>query len=74
MEQQVPLEDYSVSNRGLHAGLIGTLTQIMVCIAEFEAIGIHFLLRQCSPQLYSFSLRCCFHVIVLYAPFVFRPS
>ncbi|MCY7374360.1 MAG: LLM class flavin-dependent oxidoreductase [Pyrinomonadaceae bacterium] len=51
LEQQVSLEDYSVSNRGLRSGLIGTPDQIAERVAEFEAVGINLLLLQCSPQL-----------------------
>jgi FMNH2-dependent dimethyl sulfone monooxygenase len=50
LEQRVSLEDYSVSNRGLRSGLIGTPSQVKARIAEFEAIGVDFLLLQCSPQ------------------------
>src|ERR1043166_8082665 len=51
LEQQVSLEDYSVSNRGLRSGLIGTAEQVGERIAEFEAAGVDLLLLQCSPQL-----------------------
>ncbi len=51
LEQQVSLEDYSVSNRGLRSGLIGTPAQVRERVAEFEAVGVDFLLLQCSPQL-----------------------
>ncbi len=51
LEQQVSLEDYSVSNRGLRSGLIGTPAQVKGRVGEFEAIGVQFLLLQCSPQL-----------------------
>ncbi len=51
LEQRVSLEDYSVSNRGLRSGLVGTPSQVREHIAEFEAIGVDFLLLQCSPQL-----------------------
>ena len=51
LEQQVSLEDYSVSNRGLRSGLVGTPTQVQNRIGEFEAVGVNFLLLQCSPQL-----------------------
>ena len=51
LEQQVSLEDYSVSNRGLRSGLVGTPTQVKAQIAAFEAQGVDFLLLQCSPQL-----------------------
>ena len=51
LEQQVSLEDYSVSNRGLRSGLIGTPEQIATRVAEFEDAGVDLLLLQCSPQL-----------------------
>jgi FMNH2-dependent dimethyl sulfone monooxygenase len=51
LDQKVSLEDYSVSNRGLRTGLIGTPYQVQDRIAEFEKIGIDFFLLQCSPQL-----------------------
>ena len=50
LEQQVSLEDYSVSNRGLRAGLIGTAEQIAERIGEFERAGVDLLLLQFSPQ------------------------
>jgi FMNH2-dependent dimethyl sulfone monooxygenase len=51
MEQQVSLEDYSVSNRGLRSGLVGTPEQVAARVAEFEDAGVGLLLLQCSPQL-----------------------
>lgn len=51
LEQQVSLEDYSVSNRGLRSGLTGTPDQVAERVAEFEAVGVNLLLLQCSPQL-----------------------
>jgi FMNH2-dependent dimethyl sulfone monooxygenase len=51
LEQRVSLEDYSVSNRGLRSGLIGTAEQVATRVAEFEAAGVDLLLLQCSPQL-----------------------
>ena len=50
LEQQVSLEDYSVSNRGLRAGLVGTPEQVAERVREFEAVGVDLLLLQCSPQ------------------------
>jgi FMNH2-dependent dimethyl sulfone monooxygenase len=50
LEQRVSLEDYSVSNRGLRAGLIGTPEQIAARIGEFERAGVDLLLLQFSPQ------------------------
>lgn len=51
LEQRVSLEDYSVSNRGLRAGLIGTPQQVIDRVAAFEAVGVNLLLLQCSPQI-----------------------
>ena len=51
LEKQVSLEDYSVSNRGLRSGLTGTPDQVAERVAAFEAVGVDFLLLQCSPQL-----------------------
>jgi dimethylsulfone monooxygenase len=45
------LEDYSVSNRGLRSGLVGTPEQVAERIAEFEDAGAGLLLLQFSPQL-----------------------
>jgi FMNH2-dependent dimethyl sulfone monooxygenase len=51
LEQQVTLEDYSVSNRGLRAGLVGTPEQVADRVRGFAAAGVDLLLLQCSPQL-----------------------
>lgn len=51
LEQQVSLQDYSVSNRGLRAGLVGTAEQVAERIIELEQVGVSLLLLQCSPQL-----------------------
>ena len=51
LEQRVSLEDYSVSNRGLRAGLIGTPEQVAEQLRSFEAVGVDLLLLQCSAQL-----------------------
>ncbi|HEV8356479.1 MAG TPA: LLM class flavin-dependent oxidoreductase [Gemmatimonadales bacterium] len=51
LEQRVSLEDYSVSNRGLKAGLVGTPEQIAERVREFEQAGADLLLLQMSPQL-----------------------
>jgi len=50
LEQRVSLEDYSVSNRGLRAGLVGTPEQVAERVLEFERAGVSLLLIQCSPQ------------------------
>ena len=51
LEQRVSLEDYSVSNRGLRSGMIGTPQRVIDRVAEFAAVGVDLLLLQCSPQL-----------------------
>jgi FMNH2-dependent dimethyl sulfone monooxygenase len=51
LEQRVSLEDYSVSNRGLRSGLVGTPEQVAERVAEFERAGANLLLLQFSPQL-----------------------
>jgi FMNH2-dependent dimethyl sulfone monooxygenase len=51
LEQRLALEDYSVSNRGLRSGLVGTPEQIAERIREFERAGAELLLLQFSPQL-----------------------
>ena len=51
LEQRVSLEDYSVSNRGLRSGLVGTPEHVQDRVQAFEAAGVDLLLLQCSPQL-----------------------
>jgi len=51
LEQRVSLEDYSVSNRGLKAGLVGTPEQVAAQVRAFERVGVDLLLLQFSPQL-----------------------
>ena len=50
LDQQVSLEDYSVSNRGLRAGLVGTPQMVIDQIGKFQDMGVDLLLLQCSPQ------------------------
>ena len=50
LEQRVSLEEYSVSNRGLRSGLVGTAQQVADRIGEFERAGVDLLLLQFSPQ------------------------
>jgi dimethylsulfone monooxygenase len=50
LESQVSLEEYSVSNRGLRSGLIGTPDQIMDRIKAYADAGVDLLLLQFSPQ------------------------
>jgi dimethylsulfone monooxygenase len=51
LEQRVSLEDYSVSNRGLRSGLVGTPEQVAERLSEFEKAGVDVVLLQFSPQL-----------------------
>src|SRR5207253_3969611 len=51
LEQRVSLEDYSVSNRGLRSGLVGTPEQVAQRLAQFEVAGVDLVLLQFSPQL-----------------------
>jgi dimethylsulfone monooxygenase len=51
LEQRVTLEEYSVSNRGLRSGLVGTAEQVGERVAAFEKAGADLLLLQFSPQL-----------------------
>ena len=51
LEQKVSLEDYSVSNRGLRSGFIGTPEAVKQRVADFEAVGCDLVLLQSSPQL-----------------------
>lgn len=51
LEQQVQLQDYSVSNRGLRPNLVGTPEQIAKKVLEYEEAGVDLLLLQSSPQL-----------------------
>jgi FMNH2-dependent dimethyl sulfone monooxygenase len=50
LEQRVSLEDYSVSNRGLRSGLVGTAQQVADRVGKFEETGVDLFLLQFSPQ------------------------
>ena len=50
LESHVSLEEYSVSNRGLRAGFVGTPEQIAERIRAYEQAGVDLLLLQFSPQ------------------------
>lgn len=50
LERRVSLEDYSVSNRGLRSGLVGTPEQVRAQVEAFADAGVDLLLLQCSPQ------------------------
>ena len=51
LERELKIKEYSVSNRGLRPGLVGTPDQVRARVAEFEAAGLDLLLLQMSPQL-----------------------
>lgn len=51
LEQKISLEDYSVSNRGLRSGFVGTPEQVKERLEEFTAVGVDLVLLQSSPQL-----------------------
>src|ERR1700727_1976887 len=50
LESRVSLEEYSVSNRGLRAGLVGTPEQIIDRLRAYEEAGVGLMLLQFSPQ------------------------
>jgi FMNH2-dependent dimethyl sulfone monooxygenase len=51
LEQELQVQDYSVSNRGLKSGLVGTPEQLVERLRAFEAAGVDLVLLQFSPQL-----------------------
>jgi dimethylsulfone monooxygenase len=51
LEQQMSIQEYSVSNRGLRSGLVGTPVELQEQIGRFEEAGVDLLLLQFSPQL-----------------------
>ena len=50
LERELKLHEYSVSNRGLRPGLVGTPEQLRERIEEYQAAGLDLLLLQMSPQ------------------------
>jgi FMNH2-dependent dimethyl sulfone monooxygenase len=50
LEREFQIREYSVSNRGLRAGLVGTKAQVSARIADYAAAGVDLLLLQMSPQ------------------------
>lgn len=51
LDQKISLENYSVSNRGLQTGLVGTPEQVAQRLGELQDAGIDLVLLQMSPQL-----------------------
>ena len=50
LETEVSLRDYSVSNRGLRSGFVGTPEQVSERLEEFAHVGCDLVLLQSSPQ------------------------
>ena len=50
LESRISVEEYSVSNRGLRSGLIGTPDQIVDRLRAYEQAGVGLMLLQFSPQ------------------------
>jgi dimethylsulfone monooxygenase len=50
LDTTLAIQEYSVSNRGLRSGLVGTPEAVRERVAAFEAVGVDLLLLQCSPQ------------------------
>ncbi len=50
LERELKIREYSVSNRGLRPGLVGTPEHVTARVAEFAAAGLDLLLLQMSPQ------------------------
>ena len=50
LERELKIREYSVSNRGLRPGFVGTPEVVRERIEAFEAAGLDLLLLQMSPQ------------------------
>ncbi len=50
LEREISLRDYSVSNRGLRPGLVGTPETVAARVREFVDAGVDLFLLQCSPM------------------------
>ncbi len=50
LESRVSAQEYSVSNRGLRSGLIGTPDQIIDRLLAYQQAGVGLMLLQFSPQ------------------------
>jgi FMNH2-dependent dimethyl sulfone monooxygenase len=50
LERELKIREYSVSNRGLRPGFVGTPETVRDRIEAFEAAGLDLLLLQMSPQ------------------------
>jgi FMNH2-dependent dimethyl sulfone monooxygenase len=50
LQTEISLKDYSVSNRGLRCGFVGTPEHVSERMAEFAEVGVDLVLLQSSPQ------------------------
>ena len=50
LERELKIREYSVSNRGLRPGLVGTPEAVSERVEAFDAAGLDLLLLQMSPQ------------------------
>lgn len=50
LERELKIREYSVSNRGLRPGFVGTPEKLLERVEAFEAAGVDLLLLQMSPQ------------------------
>ena len=51
LEQAMSIQEYSVSNRGLRSGLVGTPEHVRGQLDRFADAGVDLVLLQMSPQL-----------------------
>ena len=51
LERAMSIQEYSVSNRGLRSGLVGTPDQVRQQLDRFSRAGVDLVLLQMSPQL-----------------------
>lgn len=51
LEHAMSIQEYSVSNRGLRSGLVGTPDEVRRQLDRFARVGVDLVLLQMSPQL-----------------------
>jgi len=51
LKTAISMADYSVSNRGLRPGLVGTPEQVLERLKAYQDVGVELFLVQCSPML-----------------------
>ena len=50
LERELKIREYSVSNRGLRPGFVGTPEHVLEQLEAFEAVGLDLVLLQMAPQ------------------------